>query len=331
MFLPQRHYDIHTKSKRYLTFSIGTLHAPGTQEQSTTRILLSLSHTIAMADNLDDRMSKFHNDANALATDLIALLDRFIFLEGYTLTTHPVQPEVTLPPIPSDDTPIAVQMYAAPSLSAQLENHDQELREKSLLVTRIATLVKKTSVSQAANALLDAEFASLPDTLTPKTTTYKSLTSKLATLRERQQRATQPPPPPEFKTHIVTALDDPGFASPFTKIYLPYTISWSDYVDLLRNYTRHLLVEGDGDDDVAGSTMPEGKWYYQRFLAGRQEGSVQELGCEVDFRRLKREARKEGVGVRVWNVSLLLLVTELDRAWVASRRDFQWLLIRVLI
>lgn len=176
-----------------------------------------------MANRLD-RMSRFHNDGKALAPDLVAFLDRYIFLTGHTLTTNPVRPETTLRLLPSDDTPIAVQMYATPSLSAHLDALDEDLHEKDALESHIMHLVNTPTVKQAADKLLDLEFAALPPTLQPPSTTFKSLTTKVATLRSLQERATQPPPPPEFKTHIVTAIDEAGFAlPPFTEIFLPYT------------------------------------------------------------------------------------------------------------
>jgi hypothetical protein len=40
------------------------------------------------------------------------------------------------------------------------------------------------------------------------------------------------------------------------------------------------------------------------FVTGKREEKVQELGCEADFRRVRKEMRKkEGGGVLVWNVN----------------------------
>jgi hypothetical protein len=257
---------------------------------------------IAMANNLETRMSKFWNDANALAIDLVALLNRFLFLEGCTLTTHPVRPETTLPPIPSDDAPIAVQMYATPSLSAHLQAQEKEVQEKKLVASRIAVLSRYSLVTQAANEILDAEFATLPEALQPEDTTFKALSSKLAVLWQLQQRASEPPRPPEFTTHIVTALENSDFASPFTTIYLPRTISWNDYAGVLTQYTQR--AQAAISDYPSGLTLQEKKWQYQMFVTGKREEKVQELGCEADFRRVRKEMRKkEGGGVLVWNVS----------------------------
>jgi hypothetical protein len=257
-----------------------------------------------MASNLETRMSKFCNDANALAIDLVALLDRFLFLEGCTLTTHPVRPETTFAPLPSDDTPIAVQMYATPSLSTHLHALEKEEQEKKLVASRIPVLSRYPLVTQAANEILDVEFATLPKVLQPETTTFKALSSKLAVLRQLQQRASEPPRPPEFTTHIVTALDESGSASPFTTIYLPRTIGWIEYADVLMQYMqRAQAAVGDYPD---GPTLQEKKWHYQLFVAGRREEKVQEPGCEADFRRMRREMKKKSGGVLVWHVSCLV-------------------------
>jgi hypothetical protein len=256
-----------------------------------------------MANNLETRMSKFSNDANALAIDLIALLDRFLFLEGCTLTTHPVRPETTLPSLPRDDTPIDVQMYATPSLSVHLEAQEKEAQEKKLVASRIAVLSRYSLVTQAANEILDAEFATLPKALQPETTAFKAFSSKLAVLRQLQQRASEPPRPPEFTTHIVTALEESGSASPFTTIYLPRTISWIDYADVLAQYMQR--AQAAVGDCPSGRTQQEKKWQYQLFVTGKREEKVQELGCEADFRRMRREMKTKRGGVLVWDVSCL--------------------------
>jgi hypothetical protein len=256
-----------------------------------------------MANNLETRMSKFSNDANALAIDLIALLDRFLFLEGCTLTTHPVRPETTLPSLSRDDTPIDVQMYATPSLSVHLEAQEKEAQEKKLVASRIAVLSRYSLVTQAANEILDAEFATLPKALQPETTAFKAFSSKLAVLRQLQQRASEPPRPPEFTSHIVTALEESGSASPFTTIYLPRTISWIDYADVLAQYMQR--AQAAVGDCPSGRTQQEKKWQYQLFVTGKREEKVQELGCEADFRRMRREMKTKRGGVLVWDVSCL--------------------------
>jgi hypothetical protein len=251
-----------------------------------------------MANNTDDLIKPYTTNTNALATDLIALLDRFIFLEGCTLNAHPIQPEVTLPPLPTDDTPIAVQMYATPSLSGHLAAHDRELQESQLLATRIATLTQLPSVSQAADKILDSDFAAL---LKPQVLKFPSLAAKLATLRHLQQHAAQPPRPQEFKTYIVTAINDAGSVDPFTIIHLPVTIDWVEYAEILTKHTQHPKTTADGYID--GYTLKEGKWFYQRIVKGRREEKRCDLSCEKEFRGLRREMRKEGIGVLVWHVS----------------------------
>jgi hypothetical protein len=283
------------------TSSTGTESTSGKSSPLMFHILASVIKT-NMASNLETRMSKFCNDANALAIDLIALLDRFLFLEGCTLATYPVRPETSLPSIPYNEIPVAVQMYATPSLSAQLQAQEQEVQDKKLLTARIVLLSRYSLVAQAANEILDAEFATLPQAFQPETTTFKALSSKLAVLRQLQQRASELPHPPEFTTHLVTALDDSTLASPFTTIYLPRTISWNDYAGVLTQYTQR--AHPAMDEHRSDSTLQEKKWQYQLFVTGKREGKVQELGCEADFRRMRRETKnKESGGIMVWDVS----------------------------
>jgi hypothetical protein len=256
-----------------------------------------------MASSTDDLIKFYTTNTAALATDLIALLDRFIFLEGCTLSAHPIQPSITLPPLPTDDTPIAVQMYATPSLSDHLTAHDLDLQESQLLATRIATLTSLPSVSQAADKILDAEFAALPKPLILK---FPSLAAKLATLRNLQQRAAQPPRPQEFKTYIVTAINDAGSVDPFTIIHLPVTVDWNAYAEILTKHTQHPKTAADGCPE--GYTLKEGKWFYQRIVKGRREEGLCDLSCEKEFRGMRREMRREGIGVLVWHVSCCLRV-----------------------
>lgn len=252
-----------------------------------------------MADTLNDRMQSFATNSNALATDLIALLDHFIFLEGCTLSTHPVRPETILPSLPKDDTPISVQMSTKPSLTDHLNAHNKDLQDSQTLSTRITALIALPSVALAADSILDKEFAALP--LSPKLT-FSSLASKLATLRELQQRATQPPRPPEFKTYIVTATNAAGSADPFAIIHLPCTIDWEGYAEVLTQFTRHWKTTADGCPN--GYTLKEGKWLYQRIVQQVKEEKFCDLVCEADFRRMRGEMRKEGIGVVVWHVNI---------------------------
>jgi len=251
-----------------------------------------------MANSINDRMKSLADNTNALATDLIALLDRFIFLEGCTLNAHPIQLDVILPPLPTDDTPIAVQMYATQSLSDHLSAHDGELEEIQLLQTRIATLTNLPSVFETADNILDSEFATA--LLKPQDLNFPSLAAKLATLRNLQHHVSSPRPQ-EFKTYIVTATNDAGSADPFTTIYLPVTMDWVGYAEILTQHTQHPRTTADGFP--GGYTLKEGKWFYQRIVKGRREEKFCDLGCEKEFRGMRREMRSEGIGVLLWHVS----------------------------
>lgn len=254
---------------------------------------------INMANSTIDGMESSDDDINALATDLIALLDRFIFLEGCTLNAHPIRPEAILPPLTTDGTPIAVQMYATQSLPDHLDAHDRELEEIKLLSARIATLISLQPVFQAADAILDSEFAaSLPK---PQDLKFPSLAAKIATLRNLQHHVAQPPRPQEFKTYIVTAIDDAGSVDPFTTIYLPVDIDWIGYAEILTKHTQHPKATADGFPD--GYTLKEGRWLYQRIVKGQREERFCDLGCEKEFWGMRREMRREGIGVLVWHVS----------------------------
>lgn len=255
-----------------------------------------------MSYSINDRMKSLIDNTNALATDLIALLDRFIFLEGCTLNAHPTRSSNILPPLPTDGTPIAVQMYATLSLSDHLDAHDRDLQEIQLLQTRIATLTNLPSVSETADKILDSEFATA--LLKPQDLNFPSLAAKLATLRNLRHHVASPCTQ-EFKTYIVTATNDTGSADPFTTIYLPVTIDWIGYAEILTKHTQHPKTTADGFP--GGYTLKEGKWIYQRIVKGRREEKFCELGCEKEFRGMRREMRREGTGVLVWHVSRLSL------------------------
>ena len=217
-----------------------------------------------MANSINDRMKSLADNTNALATDLIVLLDRLIFLEGCTLNAHLIQPQTTLPPLPVDETPIAVQMCATPSLSDHLQAHNRDLQESTLLQTRIATLTNLPSVFEAADKILYSEFATA--LLKAQDLNFPSLAAKLATLRNLQQHVAQPARPQESKTIIVTAINDAGSADPLTTIYLPVAIDWVGYAEILTKHTQHPRTTTDGLPD--GYTLKEGKWFYQRVVKG---------------------------------------------------------------
>ena len=288
-FLRQKKKSKHAKKKSDTRASAHNPHS-----SLSVRIAIH----ITMANSITDRMKTLADNTNALATDLTALLDRFIFLEGCTLNAHPIQPQTILPPLPTDDTPIAVQMYATLSLSDHLDAHDRELEEVAVLQTRIATLTDLPSVLDTADKILDNEFATA--LTNSQNLNFPSLAAKLATLRNLQHHVASPRPQ-EFKTYIVTATNDAGSADPFTTIYLPVTIDWVGYAEILTEHTRHPKTTADGFPD--GYTLKEGKWLYQRIVKGRREEKFCELGCEKKFRGMRREMRREGFGVLVWHVS----------------------------
>ena len=264
-----------------------------------------------MATNITDRLKSFTTNTNALATDLIGLLDQFIFLEGYTLRTHPIRPETTLPPLPTDDTPIAVQMYATSSLAAHLSAHDQELQTHNLLTTHIASLTAQPSVLQTANKIVDKELAALPNSKpqTHQTARPTSLLSKLATLRHLQQSH---PHSPEFKPHIATSttLTGSGSASPLTTLSLPLTTSWLDFADILTLYTQH--PQTTAEEFPGDHTLKEREWYYQRIVNGKRQEGVWELGSEGEYRGMLRGMKRDGVSVGNVSSFFFFLVLSLE-------------------
>jgi hypothetical protein len=191
-------------------------------------------------------------------------------------------------------------MYASPSLTAHLSALSSETREKTQLIARITTLIHNTTTRQAAHTLLDAEFAALPPDLDPEATkTYKSLASKLATLRELQHQATRPLRMPQFTTHIVTGTGGPAVdLEPLTKISLPCSIGWEEYADVLAEYIHRALADIFGDGEAKGD-----EWFYQ---LPERDMRFRELGCEGDFRRMRREMGRGGV--MVWDVSIFLFL-----------------------
>lgn len=277
-------------------------------------------------------------DMKEQTTMLIALLDRVHFLKGGTLTNYPNRPETTLPPLPTDGTPIAVQMYETPSLLEHLEAHEKEAQENNTLATRIHDLSKKGAVARAAHERLVAEHAAVPSAIKdrhlretererdrakkrrnkpennnneprpPSPTTpfnLEPLHRKIALLRPLQQLATQPPHPPDFTTHVVTALDRYGRPNPLTHIHLPVTTDWRDYSSHLTSCTQHWQSTEDGCPD--GYTLKEGKWMYQFVEIGEdvvKKEALRFLGSESDYRGMRKELGRKGIedfGVLVWH------------------------------
>jgi hypothetical protein len=99
----------------------------------------------------------------------------------------------------------------------------------------------------------------------------------------------------------VTAINDAGSVDPFTIIHLPVTVDWNAYAEILTKHTQHSKTTADGYLD--GYTLKEGKWFYQRIVKGRREEGLCDLSCEKEFGGMRREMRREGIGVLVWHVS----------------------------
>ena len=268
--------------------------------------------------------------------ELIALLDHYNFLKGSTLFTHPNRPSTTLPPLPIDGTPIAIQMNTTPSLSTHLSAQTAGLQtQKRLAETIRLRLATHPEATPGTHAHLNSEFNHL---LLPRqqnspltTAAFAQLTNlpeKLAilrTLQHHRRRASEPPysaRPPEFVTNLVADVDSAGRPSPLLRIWLPVGIDWFSYTQALAMSTYHRWSD-DGEDGHGEClkgyadryTLRDGGWVYQRTSnSGQVEGKLRELKCEGDF-----EGRREGAaaaavgewqgGALVWHVSWMLDVS----------------------
>lgn len=234
--------------------------------------------------------------------ELIALLNRYIFLKGYTLTTHAPRTEASLPPLPTDGTPIAFQMYPPVSLASHLEAHNAEQQEQADLTARIASLNKDPLILELAHNKLEAEHAILQrSTQDNEAFTSKALPEKLTLLRQHQQRASQPPHEAEFQTVVVAGINATGLPDPMLPIYLPLSTGWQEYLRNLTAATKfcHTALPGF---PPGGYTLEDGKWFYQRTEKGRAEKELRDLGGEEDYRVVRRGMRERMAGVLVWHV-----------------------------
>lgn len=112
----------------------------------------------------------------------------------------------------------------------------------------------------------------------------------------------------------MTAINDAGSADPFTIIHLPVTIDWVGYAEILTAHTKHPKTTADGFP--GGYTLKQGKWFYQRIVKGRREEKFCDLSFETEFRGMRREMRRQGIGVLVWHVSSSRLAGSARRIFV---------------
>lgn len=253
-------------------------------------------------------------------SELIALLDQYNHLKGNTLFTHPDHPSPTLPPLPTDGTPVAIQMYTTPSLSTHLAAHNIDLQTQRTLAETIRHhLTTHPGAHAGAHDLLNAQYNLLPEK--PKAmntatfTQLPNLPEKLATLRLSQHNASeaQTQRPPEFITNLVADIDAAGRPDPLLQIWLPVATDWYSYTQALAVNTYHKWTDDDGDGDGDAPTLsPEidtlkdgGGWVYQRTSnSGQAENKLHELKCEEDYDGMRNGATGEWEnGALVWHVS----------------------------
>ncbi|KAM0716198.1 hypothetical protein Q7P37_007643 [Cladosporium fusiforme] len=250
---------------------------------------------------------------NNNATRLLTLLDRYIFLAGHTLINHPArEEEAAPPPLPTDNSPIALQMYPPTSLSAHLGSLEDEQKEQEHLTACIATLSKDAITLEAAHRTVEEHLALLPaaseesTSSTSSTRPHKLLASlplpqKLAALRNFQQPLV--PRAPEFRSIVVAGINSAGLPDPLLPIYLPLATTWSEYSEALMNATKFCTTALE-DLPSAGYSEREGGWAFQWTMDGRAEKEMQELSSERQYATMREKTRKErGRGVLVWHVS----------------------------
>ena len=256
---------------------------------------------------------------NSQVSELIALLDRYNHLKGATLFTHPNHPSPTLPPLPTDGTPIAIQITTTPSLAAHLAAHTTDLQtERTLTETIRHHLTTHPGAHAGAHDVINAQYDLLPErhkTMTTATfTNLPNLPEKLAILRQLQHHASeaQTQRPPEFVTNLVADIDAAGRPDPLLKIWLPVNTDWFSYTQALTMNTYHKWTDTDGHGNTATTLSPErdtlqddGGWFYQRTSAsGQVENKLHELACEEDYVGMRKGTTGEWEnGALVWHVS----------------------------
>lgn len=230
---------------------------------------------------------------NNNATALLALLDQYIHLKGFTLTTNPPHPELTLPPLPTDHTPIALQMYPPTSLLTHLCAHETEQQELTSLSIRIATLSADPLVLAKAHTRLESEYTHLQRP-SAEHETFKSLPlpQNLTHVRRQQSLATQPARKLEFRSMVVVGMSAAGLPDPMVGVYLPLSTTWEEYKRAMRDVMGSCSEEGEGEKG----------WVYQNIdKKGRAEREVRSLRGEGEYVDLRRVLRQGG-GVLVWRV-----------------------------
>ena len=257
---------------------------------------------------------------DSLTTSLLALLDTYNNLKGAHLFPHPdpsARPETTLPPLPTDGTPIAIQMNTTPSLATHLLAQTKDLETLAALSEEIRTFLKNhPQASPAAHERLNATYRDLlashpqPSTAAakplnaPDFDAVTKLAQKLANLRQVQHHFSSTSVStsqesksrsPEFLTMLVADIDSTGRPDPMLNIYLPVDIDWPTYSQALRVNTHcrwtqvidedvaldsdPLTPQDDGGDGGGGDT-----WKYQRTSpTGAFEGIARHLENEDDF------------------------------------------------
>lgn len=261
-------------------------------------MLGSVFKTVTMANRVPDPT---RSKTAVSSTELIALLDRYIFLQGMTITTQPSRLEMDLASLPPSDTPGSVQMSPPTSLNNDLRALEHERQEEGGLVARITVLSHDPDTIQHAHKTLDDEYLALPTQAQHHDKgvfTSKPLPEKLAMLRRMQQNAAQPLLPPTFRTELVIAVNSVGLPK-IISLHLPLATDSREYLKEVGRKVRGMTDEAE---------FGEVKLLYQRIVAEcKAEKELRVVSCEEEYKAMRVGMRKEGFGVLVWEVSFPLI------------------------
>ena len=239
------------------------------------------------------------------ADELIALLDRFLFLRGITLASHQpnlatVFEELSNPapcPAVDDYVPPSLRLHPAVDLQDHLDDQRREQLELKELPARISALGLDSAVRGEVKRRIATEYGMAKPSFDIRAFGHKAIPEMLAELRAAQKQPQQPVP--TFAISLVATVLMDGWVDEMRTYHLPRISSWKFAQERLTVMSRSWQAHDAGHPH--GYDLRDGKWLYQVSKDQQLVSDMLDLVTANDYTRMRTKIEKENVTVVVWH------------------------------
>lgn len=254
-------------------------------------------------------------------TAFIALIDKWLMLQGVTYTIHQPDPPAALrettnhsSPTEQDDIPIFVDQE--PSLDDLLLDQEREAALIGSLSAQIDITCMDKELVQATSAQLLHEFTAL--SLPPAAVTEfasSHIKKQVAVLRKSADHINLPP---AFEVMVVSTLEPNGKVDDITTIYPPKDVTWFNFKSSIRRATGSWQSLEAGFP--SGYGIKEGEWLYQHAHKFIPAKPIYPLTTAQHFEEMCNTMEQTDTTVLIWH-ERIWKECQARQKWAAEVRD----------